>query len=84
MQALDVKIGDKTYHVVVPSIDAAPLEVIVDGLPFQVCVCDDEADKKAQSAAPAYPQPVPDHTAVLNSMTMAYRAKLSCYSRNGD
>jgi hypothetical protein len=84
MQALEVKVGDKIYHVEVPAPNAMPLEVIVDGLPFEVRVTGETAEKTAWTQ-PAKPETTtPDHTAVLTAITQVYRAKWSGYSRNGD
>ncbi len=38
MPAFDVTIQEKSYHVEIPSLAARPLQVIVDGQAFEVCI----------------------------------------------
>jgi biotin carboxyl carrier protein len=40
MPAFDVTIQGKTYHVEIPDPDASPLQVVVDGQPFEVGIVD--------------------------------------------
>ncbi len=85
MTALDVIVGDKTYHVEVPATQTDILQVIVDGMPFQVRLC-----SETQSAAPSR-QPMLEKTidpaelaALLAKQAGAYKPRLSEYRRAGD
>ncbi len=85
MLALDVIVGDKTYHVEVPPTQADILQVIVDGMPFQVRLCD-----QAKPAAPAQQLTLEktiapaELAALLAKQAGAYKPRLSEYRRAGD
>ncbi len=85
MLALDVIVGDKTYHVEVPPTQTDILQVIVDGLPFQVRLCD-----QAQPVAPAQRLTLEktidpaELAALLAKQASAYKPRLSEYRRAGD
>jgi biotin carboxyl carrier protein len=57
--AFDVTVGGKTYRVEIPDPAAAPLQVIVDGEPFEVEIADAEAVAAAELAPPPPPAPEP-------------------------
>ncbi len=64
MPTFDVTIQDKTYHVEVPDPGASPLQVIVDGQPFEVGIVGTEVDAVPVKLAPppppaAQPRPLP-------------------------
>jgi biotin carboxyl carrier protein len=57
--AFDVTVGGKTYRVEIPDPAATPLQVIVDGEPFEVEIVDAEAVAAAKLAPPPPPAPEP-------------------------
>ena len=56
MPAFDVTIQDKTYHVEIPDPGASPLQVVVDGQPFEVGIVGTEIEAAPAKLAPA-PRP---------------------------
>lgn len=60
MPSFDVTIQGKTYHVEIPDPGASPLQVVVDGEPFQVEVAGSEVAALPRPAAePVRPAPQP-------------------------
>ena len=55
MPAFDVTIEGKTYHVEIPDPGASPLQVIVDGQPFEVDIAGTEIEAAPAKLAPAAP-----------------------------
>jgi glutaconyl-CoA decarboxylase len=56
MPAFDVTIQGKTYHVEIPDPGASPLQVVVDGQPFEVGIVGTEIGAAPVKLAPA-PRP---------------------------
>ena len=56
MPAFDVTIQGKTYHVEIPNPGASPLQVVVDGQPFDVGIVGTEIEATPAKLAPA-PRP---------------------------
>ena len=56
MPAFDVTIQGKTYHVEIPDPGASPLQVVVDGQPFEVGIVGTEIEAAPAKLAPA-PRP---------------------------
>jgi glutaconyl-CoA/methylmalonyl-CoA decarboxylase subunit gamma len=56
MPAFDVTIQGKTYHVAIPDPGASPLQVVVDGQPFEVGIVGAEIEAAPAKLAPA-PRP---------------------------
>ena len=59
MPAFEVTVGGKTYRVEIPDPGATPLQVIVDGEPFEVEIVDSEAAAASNLAPPPPPAPEP-------------------------
>lgn len=59
MPSFDVTIQGKTYHVAIPDPGASPLQVVVDGQPFQVEVAGSDAVTLPRAAEPVRPAPQP-------------------------
>ena len=56
MPTFDVTIQGKTYHVEIPDPGASPLQVVVDGQPFEVGIAGTEIEAAPAKLAPA-PRP---------------------------
>ncbi len=60
MPAFDVEILGKIYHIDIPDPGATPLQVIVDGEPFEIGIIGTEVSSApAKPAAPPHPAPAP-------------------------
>jgi biotin carboxyl carrier protein len=62
MPTFDVTVEGKTFHVEIPDPGASPLQVIVDGQPFEIAIAGSESAPAIASASPAPPvtsQPIP-------------------------
>lgn len=70
MPSFDVFIDGKSYHVEVPDPGASPLEVIVDGQPFQVNIAG-SAPSIAKLAEPPQPAPQPTPLPPLPNVPIA-------------
>ena len=85
MTELDVIVGEKTYHVEVPATQTDMLQVIVDGIPFQV-----RLRGESKAAVPAQPLTLektidPAELAeLLAKQASTYKPRLSEYRRAGD
>ena len=55
MPAFDVTIQGKTYHVEIPDPGASPLQVVVDGQPFEVGIVGTEIEASAGQACAGPP-----------------------------
>ena len=59
MPAFDVTIQGKTYHVEIPDPGASPLQVVVDGQPFEIGIVGMEVEAVPARLAPT-PRPAPE------------------------
>lgn len=60
MPTFDVIIQGKKYHVEIPDPGATPLQVVVDGQPFDVEVSGTESTVHAAAPRPEAPRPAPE------------------------
>jgi hypothetical protein len=85
MCRLDITLEDKTYHMEVPVTSVSRLQIIVDGLPFELSLSG-VGGSATQKATLVQPVNKPDNVIVDAMMLPAkeFKVKWPGYARDGD
>ncbi len=83
MQAFDMTIQGKTYHVEIPNPGATPLQVVVDGEPFEVGIVGTQAGAEVGSGLPPTPASATEPAALPHTPRRAAEPRVTLPPANG-